>query len=76
MYFSGRFRSTSRDALDRGNTLGGRCTARLVAEHLRALGLEVRTGVARTAVVGRLKGGKPGPDGSVSLWMSPRTICV
>ena len=33
---------------------------RLVAEHLRGLGLEVRTGVARTGVVGILKGGKPG----------------
>ncbi len=36
-------------------------TARLVAEHLRGLELEVRTGVARTGVVGILKGGKPGP---------------
>src|SRR5688500_12675695 len=35
-------------------------TSRLVAEHLRALGLEVRTGVARTGVIGVLKGGKPG----------------
>ena len=35
-------------------------TANLVAEHLRGLGLEVRTGVARTGVVGILKGGKPG----------------
>ena len=31
-----------------------------MAEHLRSLGLEVRTGVARTGVVGVLKGGKPG----------------
>ena len=36
-------------------------TAALVAEHLRKLGLEVRTGVAKTGVVGILKGGKPGP---------------
>ncbi len=36
-------------------------TARLVAEHLKALGMEVKTGVARTGVVGLLKGGKPGP---------------
>ncbi len=36
-------------------------TARLVEEHLRGLGLEVRTGVARTGVVGILKGAKPGP---------------
>ncbi len=35
-------------------------TARIVAEHLRSLGLEVRTGIARTGVVGILKGGKPG----------------
>ncbi|MGH7544555.1 MAG: M20 metallopeptidase family protein [Gemmatimonadota bacterium] len=36
-------------------------TAALVAEHLRALGLEVRTGIAHTGVVAVLKGGKPGP---------------
>jgi amidohydrolase len=35
-------------------------TSRLVAEHLRGLGMEVRTGLARTGVVGVLKGGKPG----------------
>ena len=36
-------------------------TAALVAEHLRKLGLEVKTGVANTGVVALLKGGKPGP---------------
>src|SRR6185503_19745778 len=36
-------------------------TSKLVADHLRSLGLEVRTGVAHTGVVGVLKGGKPGP---------------
>jgi amidohydrolase len=36
-------------------------TAELVAQHLRALGIEVRTGVAHTGVVGVLRGGKPGP---------------
>src|SRR5215212_7376335 len=36
-------------------------TSSLVAEHLRSLGLEVRTGVARTGVVGILRGGRPGP---------------
>ncbi|UPL48848.1 amidohydrolase [Hymenobacter sublimis] len=36
-------------------------TAALVAEHLKKLGIEVQTGVARTGVVGILKGGKPGP---------------
>ena len=36
-------------------------TSRLVAEHLRSLGLEVRTGIAHTGVVAIIKGGKPGP---------------
>jgi len=36
-------------------------TAALVAAHLQKLGLEVQTGVARTGVVGVLRGGKPGP---------------
>ena len=37
-------------------------TGKLVAEHLRKLGLdEVRTGVAHTGVVGLLKGALPGP---------------
>ncbi len=36
-------------------------TAALVADHLRALGMEVQTGVAHTGVVGILRGGKPGP---------------
>ena len=36
-------------------------TAGIVAEHLRSLGLEVRTEVAHTGVVGVLKGGRPGP---------------
>src|SRR4051794_28373627 len=36
-------------------------TSALVAEHLRSLGLEVRTGIARTGVVGILRGGRPGP---------------
>jgi len=36
-------------------------TAEKVAAHLRSLGIEVKTGVAITGVVGILKGGKPGP---------------
>lgn len=36
-------------------------TSKLVADHLKALGLEVQTGVAHTGVVGILRGGKPGP---------------
>src|ERR1700760_2643314 len=35
-------------------------TAALAAEHLKKLGLEVKTGVGITGVVGILKGGKPG----------------
>jgi amidohydrolase len=36
-------------------------TAAIVAKHLQSLGLEVKTGVAVTGVVGILKGDKPGP---------------
>jgi amidohydrolase len=36
-------------------------TAALVAEHLKGLGMEVRTGIAHTGVTGLLRGGKPGP---------------
>ncbi len=36
-------------------------TAKLIADHLRSLGMEVTEGVAKTGVVGLLKGGKPGP---------------
>lgn len=36
-------------------------TAALVADHLRKLGMEVKTGVAVTGVVGLLKGSKSGP---------------
>ncbi|MEJ7660069.1 MAG: amidohydrolase [Hymenobacter sp.] len=35
-------------------------TAQLIAAQLKSLGIEVQTGVARTGVVGILKGGKPG----------------
>ena len=36
-------------------------TAALVAEHLKKLGIEVQTGIAKTGVIGLLKSGKPGP---------------
>lgn len=36
-------------------------TSKLVASHLKGLGLEVKTGIAHTGVVAILKGGKPGP---------------
>ena len=35
-------------------------TAKLVAEHLESLGLEVQTEIAHTGVVGILRGGRPG----------------
>jgi amidohydrolase len=36
-------------------------TAKIVAEHLRKLGIEIKEGVAKTGVVGILRGDKPGP---------------
>jgi amidohydrolase len=36
-------------------------TAKIIADHLRKLGIETKEGVAKTGVVGILKGGKPGP---------------
>jgi amidohydrolase len=36
-------------------------TSAMVAEYLKSLGIEVRTGVAKTGVVGILKGALPGP---------------
>ena len=36
-------------------------TAAYVARHLKSLGLQVHTGIARTGVVGVLQGGQPGP---------------
>ncbi len=36
-------------------------TAKKIEEFLKGLGLEVKTGIAHTGVVGYLKGGKPGP---------------
>ena len=36
-------------------------TAKIIADHLKSLGIEIKTGVAKTGVIGILKGGKPGP---------------
>jgi len=36
-------------------------TSGIIARHLQSLGIEVQTGIAKTGVVGILKGGKPGP---------------
>jgi amidohydrolase len=35
-------------------------TGKYIADHLRSLGIEVQTGIAKTGVIGVLKGGKPG----------------
>ncbi len=52
-----------RQDLHRHPELGNRetRTAGIIAKHLQSLGIEVKTGVAYTGVVGLLKGGKPGP---------------
>jgi len=36
-------------------------TSKIIADHLRSLGIDVKEGVGKTGVVGILKGGKPGP---------------
>ncbi|MES1215789.1 MAG: amidohydrolase [Bacteroidota bacterium] len=36
-------------------------TSAKIADYLKSLGIEVKTGVAKTGVIGLLKGGKPGP---------------
>ena len=36
-------------------------TSKIIAAHLRSLGMEVKEGVAKTGVVGILRGAKPGP---------------
>lgn len=36
-------------------------TSSIIAKHLQSLGIETKTGVAKTGVVGILKGDKPGP---------------
>ncbi|MFB0498813.1 amidohydrolase [Mucilaginibacter sp. OAE612] len=36
-------------------------TSAIIAKHLQSLGIEVKTGIATTGVVGVLKGGHPGP---------------
>jgi amidohydrolase len=49
-------------------------TARLVADKLRPLGFEVRTGVAKTGVVAVLRGGHPGPTVAVRADMDALPI--
>ena len=52
-----------RHTIHRNPELGNRefKTSRLVADHLRELGIEVTTDIAYTGVLGILKGGKSGP---------------
>lgn len=51
-----------REQIHQNPELGNRefQTAKLVADHLRSLGMQVSTGIAHTGVVGILNGGKPG----------------
>jgi amidohydrolase len=51
-----------REQIHQNPELGNRefKTAEMVANHLRSLGMEVKTGVAHTGVIGLLRGGKPG----------------
>ena len=59
-------------------------TAKLIADHLKKLGLEVKEDVAKTGVVGILKGGKPGPcialradmDALPLIRKSKHSICI
>ena len=49
------------------NSATARCApSKIVAEQLRKLGLEVRTGIAHTGVVGVLQGRQTGPDDRVA----------
>ncbi len=49
-------------------------TAKLVASKLTSLGLEVKTGVARTGVVALLRGGQPGPTVAIRADMDALPI--
>ena len=59
-------------------------TARLIADHLKRLGLEVKENVAKTGVVGILRGAKPGPcialradmDGLPLIRKDKHSICI
>src|SRR5688500_20149292 len=51
-------------------------TAGLVAEHLRSLGMEERTGIAHTGVVGILRGGRPGHTIDIREDIGARPVSV
>ena len=49
-------------------------TAKLVADHLKKLGLEVKTGIAHNGVTGVLQGGKPGPTIAIRADMDANPV--
>ncbi|HET9447437.1 MAG TPA: amidohydrolase, partial [Steroidobacteraceae bacterium] len=49
-------------------------TSKLVADHLRKLGLEVKTGIAHHGVTAVLKGGKPGPTIAIRADMDANPV--
>jgi amidohydrolase len=49
-------------------------TAKLVADHLKKLGLEVKTGIAHNGVTGVLEGGKPGPTIAIRADMDANPV--
>ena len=60
---AGRSAGAATSTSTRNSATARSAPSKIVAEHLKSLGLEVRTGVAHTGVVGVLQGGKPGPGG-------------
>lgn len=49
-------------------------TAKLVADHLKKLGLEVKTGIAHNGVPAVLRGGKPGPTIAIRADMDANPV--
>src|SRR5688572_33181949 len=49
-------------------------TSKLVADHLKKLGLEVKTGIAHHGVTAVLKGGKPGPTIAIRADMDANPV--
>lgn len=49
-------------------------TSKLVADHLKKLGLEVKTGIAHHGVTAILKGGKPGPTIAIRADMDANPV--
>lgn len=49
-------------------------TAKIVADHLKKLGLEVKTGIAHNGVTAVLRGGKPGPTIAIRADMDANPV--